>query len=186
MQIAITGEILTQLLHIRIAVEKELGGQATWNQVMSYLMRCYIENKSLSSKLKSRESTIGEMKDAQIKNTDEYLRLVLVRPTMPFMAMQQNNMLNPPPPVPPKQILPLNITVSEDVRKDYQKEIKQVFNNTGETDIKPSDVIKVCNPKHETTIIKETDEPPPNLEDIILKMKRNKSFYAVRKEEKDL
>lgn len=189
MQIAITGDALSHLLHIRIAVEKDLGGMATWNQVMEYLMRCYVDNKSLSSKLKSRESTIDEIKTNQIKTTEEFLRLSLTRPTIPFMALQQNNTLNqatlnPPPPTPPKPLLPINVTVSEDTRNDFKDEIKQIFNNTSESDIKPSDVIKVCKPTHETTLIKETDEPPPKLEKIIKDLKRNNSFYKVIKEQK--
>jgi hypothetical protein len=62
---------------------------------------------------------------------------------------------------------------SSDVKNDFQREIKAVFTGGSEVLLKPSEIMKLCEPPHKVATVVEVDIVKP-LEE------HDKEFYKVK------
>jgi hypothetical protein len=181
MQLNLSGDVVTKLTAYKALVERESGTKVTWSYVINHLFRCYVENKELRTKIASKESKIEAMHD----KTEHFLELALSRPMqqpMQFGGTQQNAFIGTPPPPPqitaakiPSLPKSIDIRPSRDIKDDFTKEIKQVFTGGSEVLLKPSEIMKLCQPPHEAAVIVEI-ETDHELQE------HDKDFYKVKTE----
>lgn len=165
--VRVTDEVHTKLLSIMEAYSiKTLGGAVNYAVNQLFLSEDE-KGRDDSGEVSVLKNELKVYKDL----VDFYKKLELERATHPSTIINnyghQGNVPTPStntlkaPPKPPRKHINYKPPNTANIRKDYQTEIKQVFN--GDT-IKPSEIIGITKPKHKDSDIrqlKEDEEPPP-------------------------
>lgn len=160
--ITVDSEIYLALKKMKDSMSDKLAGKTSFNMVIQALFQDHDDlinvRKELEDLKKETEETQNYIRDMlklalSAKNQAQIIASPQFLPSnFPIES------LNPPPPKtlsPPKK--PSNYIPPDtgNLKKDYVAEITQLF--TGEI-IKPSDLIKITQPKHKDAEIKEIDE----------------------------
>ncbi len=151
MQFVIEGHLEFDLRQLKRKIENRKKCSVSWANVIADMIEKLLLIPKLEEKIRELSLEICRLN----KNTEKFLELSLSHPAMPMMAVQQNLPSIPKPPSLPYHPPPN----TADVKKDYQNEIKQVFNGTDI--ISPSQVMSLTQPKHKDALIKEIDEEKP-------------------------
>jgi len=177
MQIEITGAPALALKHKYGKVANLLGGKATWNQVIMYLIKQDEKVKALEIRLRNREDQILRIKDGHTDSLDKYLTMALQRPAAPMMVGMQQRMdlpygsppetLSRPPPPPPGARITAKAT-GNDIR-DLSTELK--------------DAVKFGSPSRivEALYGEKYERPPETIIKADLQEHPDPNFYKVEK-----
>lgn len=190
--IQVSAENFLELQRLRDEQAQEVGCRGSYNMAITYLLALQTKYDLLLEKFKN----IEDVHQQSLQQENQFLREVVLHSVQTPKTLsnqdlqypspnQQPRSLTPPhppgaPPIrcsPPKPIHNYSPPNTGNIKKDYQKEIAQVF--TGNI-LKPSDIIQTTKPKHINTNIHEIEEDfcvPPI--DVISTAKRFHSEDAV-------
>ncbi len=165
-----------------------------YHEVLTFLLEDVLQITDLEGRVHELETEVdnlkldmNKLKDDEIMHLREINRLQAQRPSSPVMVQANPNMqqatqtnnppLSPPPTVSPKAFIPPKAIkhLSGNLKKDYQREIKQIF--TGEV-LLPSQ-IQALNGFEDRKEITIEEDDVPFLEE------QAKIFYNVEKEESE-
>jgi hypothetical protein len=162
---------------MRDKLRRQYTRPVTWNEVLSYF---FTELKTQATRIKELEAQVEEL-GGKVEHKTEVIEEVLLNlsrqaaaPVMmqanPTMIQQPQtvnqltpqtvNQLTPPPP--PKQLPQYTPPDTGDLKQDLIQESKIVFDGQIR---KPSEILHLCQPKHEQGYIKTFDGTEPRLEE---------------------
>lgn len=134
----------------------------SWNETLEFIFNLQKElkkeNKKFQRKIRSLEKKFNLEQTKRLSFAENIALTLAKRPPAVIQAnpsMSQQTAVGIPPPPPPKRkaYIPQH---TQDIKKDYVHEIKQIF--TGEV-LSPAQVIQITKPKHlDAKVIEFTDD----------------------------